>query len=378
VTTEPVIEHDAVLQRSSRDLAALPGDLAQWLSTVLPGGVRPEVTVEGGNNATGMSSETLILRAVWDRDRARVVEKLVMRVAPTAEDIPVFPSYRLDQQIETVRLVASKTDVPVPPVRWFEPTGEVFGRPFYLMDYVEGLVPPDVMPYTFGGNWLAEASPRARRELQDATVDVLAKLHAIPDASSTFSFLNQDGPDDSPMQRRFNWCKSMYDFSVPGIGRAPLLERSIDWLEANWPREAEAAEPVLLWGDSRIGNVLYESFHPVAVLDWEMAAVGPREFDVSWLLFAHMMFEELAHIAGLPGLPTFLREEDVRATYTSHTGVELGDLRWFYVYAGVLFGCFFMRTLARRIHFGEAEKPDNVDAMFYHGALLKRLIGESM
>lgn len=377
MATEPVIEHDAQLQRSSRNLAALPNDLAQWLSTVLPDGVRPEVTVEGGSDATGMSSETLILSAVWDRDRERVAEKLVMRVAPTAEDIPVFPSYRLDQQFETVRLVASKTDVPVPPVRWIEPTGEVLGRPFYLMDYIEGLVPPDVMPYTFGGNWLADASPRARRELQDATVDVLAKLHAIPDASSTFSFLSQDAPDDSPMQRRFNWCKSMYDFSVPGIGRAPLLERSIDWLEANWPHEAEAAEPVLLWGDSRIGNVLYEGFRPVAVLDWEMAALGPREFDVSWLLFAHMMFEEVAHIAGLPGLPMFLREEDVRATYTSHTGVELGDLRWFHVCAGVLFGCFFMRTLARRIHFGEAEKPENVDAMFYHGALLKRLIGES-
>ena len=72
MATEPVIEHDAHLQRSSRNLAALPNDLAQWLSTVLPDGVRPEVTVEGGSDATGMSSETLILSAVWDRDRERV------------------------------------------------------------------------------------------------------------------------------------------------------------------------------------------------------------------------------------------------------------------------------------------------------------------
>ena len=42
---------------------------------------------------------------------------------------------------------------------------------------------------------------------------------------------------------------------------------------------------MLSWGDSRIGNVLYEDFRPVAVLDWEMATVGPRALDVSWIIF---------------------------------------------------------------------------------------------
>ena len=36
----------------------------------------------------------------------------------------------------------------------------------------------------------------------------------------------------------------------------------------------------------------------------------------------------------------------------------------------------FMRTGARRVHFGEVEKPDDVESLFYHGALLRRLIGE--
>jgi aminoglycoside phosphotransferase (APT) family kinase protein len=42
----------------------------------------------------------------------------------------------------------------------------------------------------------------------------------------------------------------------------------------------------------------------------------------------------------------------------------------------VMWACVFMRTGARRVHFGEAEKPDTVESLFYHGALLKRLIGE--
>jgi len=28
------------------------------------------------------------------------------------------------------------------------------------------------------------------------------------------------------------------------------------------------------------------------------------------------------------------------------------------------------------VHFGEIEKPDDVESMFYHGGLLKRLIAE--
>ena len=100
------------------------------------------------------------------------------RVAPTAQDVPVFSSYRMDHQFEVIRLVAEKTDVPVPQVRWLEPTGTVLGTPFFLMDYVSGVVPPDVMPYTFGGNWFFDAPAEAQRELQDNTVDVLAKLHS--------------------------------------------------------------------------------------------------------------------------------------------------------------------------------------------------------
>ena len=68
---------------------------------------------------------------------------------------------------------------------------------------------------------------------------------------------------------------------------------------------------MLSWGDARIGNVLYRDFEPVAVLDWEMAALGPPELDVGWLVTLHAFFEEVAHQYGLPGLPDLLRREDV-------------------------------------------------------------------
>jgi aminoglycoside phosphotransferase (APT) family kinase protein len=377
VATEPAIATDVGrLQRSSRDVTALPAVLSRWLATVLPGGVAPQVTVESGVDSNGMSSETIILTGRWDDGGGAVEQRWVARVAPSAEDVPVFPSYRLDHQFEVMRRVGELTDVPVPPVRWIEPTGDVLGKPFFLMDYVEGVVPPDVMPYTFGGNWFADAPAQRQRELQDATIAVLAKLHAISNAERVFGFLTEKAAGDTALRRHFGWVRSWYDFAVPDIGRSPLLERAFEWLQAHWPAAADTGQPVLCWGDARVGNVLYRDFRPVAVLDWEMVTLGPRELDIAWTIFAHMVFQELAGLAGLPGLPAVLREADVRATYRELTGVELGDLHWFYVYSGVMWACVFMRTGARRVHFGEVERPDDVESLFYHGALLQRLIGE--
>jgi aminoglycoside phosphotransferase (APT) family kinase protein len=232
------------------------------------------------------------------------------------------------------------------------------------------------MPYTFGNNWFADAPPERQRELQDATVGVLATLHSIPNAENLFAFLSEGQQGDTALRRHFNWVRSWYDFAVPDIGRSPLLERTFEWLQERWPDETVAREQVLLWGDSRVGNVLYRDFRPVAVLDWEMVALGPRELDIAWIIYAHMVFQELTGLAGLPGLPEVMREEDVRATYQQLTGIEVGDLRWFYVYSGVMWACVFMRTGARRAHFEETEKPEDVESLFYHAGLMKRLIGE--
>ncbi|WP_234796850.1 phosphotransferase family protein, partial [Mycolicibacterium porcinum] len=223
------VEH---LQRSSRDVTTLPSVLSKWLSTVMPGGITPEITVESGVDSNGMSSETIMLTGRWDEDGEPKEQKWVARVAPTADDVPVFSSYRLDHQFEVMRQVGELTDVPVPNVRWMDTTGEVLGTPFFLMDRVDGQVPPDVMPYTFGGNWFADAPLERQRELQDSTVEVLAKLHAIPDAAERFGFLSEiDPPGDTPLRRHFGWLKDWYEYAVPDIGRSPLVERALAWLE---------------------------------------------------------------------------------------------------------------------------------------------------
>jgi len=371
---------EMTLQRSSRDQGAVHDRLEEWLTGVLPEGAAPEVTLHDGIQTNGMSSETVLLAITTTEDGARVTREYVARVAPAAGDLPVFAEYRLTDQYDAMRLAGELAGVPVPTVGLNEPTGEVLGTPFFLMDRLDGAVPPDVLPYPFGDNWLYDAAPDQQERLQRGTVEVLAKLHGIPDAATTFAFLDPavTGHEGAtPLARNLAKTRAWYEYAITTeepSPRSPLIERGLAWLGANLP--AEEGEPVLVWGDARIGNMMYRDFTPVAVLDWEMATLGPREMDLAWLVFAHQVFQEIATMLGLPGMPDFLAPEDVLATYQELTGVEPGDLTWYLLHAAVNWGCVFLRTSARQIHFGEIERPADPESVFHHRPLLERLLEE--
>ena len=170
---------DLKLQRTSRDPATVPGLLEDWLAGVLPAGAEPKVTLHSGIDANGMSSETLVFDATWTEDGEQRTGEYVARVAPAEHDIPVFMDYALQDQYDAMRIVGERTDVPVPVVGLVEPSGDVLGTPFFLMDRIDGVVPPDVPPYNWGDNWLADASVEDQRRLQDSTVRAIAGLHAL-------------------------------------------------------------------------------------------------------------------------------------------------------------------------------------------------------
>ena len=258
------------------------------------------------------------------------------------------------------------------------------GQPFFFMERIDGIVPPDVMPYTFGDNWFFDASDADKRRLQDSTVRQIGALHSIPDAATTFAFLDVHGPDlapyagDTPLRRLFDKLRSWYLWAAAELAPSPLIDEALAWLEANWPESDTPENVVLSWGDARIGNALYVDFEPVAILDWEMAGIGPRELDLGWIVFAHKVFQSITDAFGMPGLPEVLRAEDVRATYAEATGVEVGDLRWFEIYSAVIWGVVFMRTGARQVHFGELDGlPDDIDTLFHHAPLMRALLHEA-
>ena len=163
---------------SKRDHVEFGRRLTAWLTTTLPAGAAPEITELSIPEGTGMSSETLLFTVESTVNGSRVEDRYVARIRPEMSDYPVFPEYDLALQYDCLRLVAAHSDVPVPEAPWIELDEGPLGAPFFLMHRVDGVVPPDMPPYVFGG-WLAEASDDQRMLLQRNAVEVLAKLHAI-------------------------------------------------------------------------------------------------------------------------------------------------------------------------------------------------------
>jgi aminoglycoside phosphotransferase (APT) family kinase protein len=326
-----------------------------------------DATVSGleGTSATGMSSETVLFDATW-RDGS---ERFVARVAPDPADVTVFPSYDLERQFRLLQLVTELTSVPVPTVHWYEPDPSVIGSPFFVMSRVDGQVPPDVMPYNFGDNWLHDAATGDQNRLVAATVEIIAELHRAP--VDRFTFLELDEPGQTPLRRHVAHTRAWYDWTAADGLRSPLIERAFECLERQWPDEGQT---VVCWGDARIGNVLYRDFTPVGVLDWEMAALGPRELDVAWMIYAHEIFEHLAANFGLEGMPGFMKRNLVTKIYENQTGVTLEDLDFYRVYSAIQYAIVFIRTGARSVHFGEREMPQDVEELLYNRAQLEEMI----
>ncbi|WP_282798347.1 phosphotransferase family protein [Streptomyces sp. CC224B] len=349
---------------TTRDPDALARRLSRWLGTRLPGARAVDVTVPASN---GMSSETLLFTVDHPAPPAR---HCVARLAADPAAYTVFPVYDMPRQYRALRLVAETTDVPVPRALWLEEDPEPLGAPFLVMERVAGRVPPDVMPYTYEGNWLHAASDAERAHLEDATIRVLAHLHdQVPVARADFLALPGDG---SPLRRHVAAQRAYYAWVVRGLPRSPLIESAFTRLGELWP--ADEGKPVLNWGDARIGNIVYDGFDPAAVLDWEMACLGPRELDLGWTVYLHRFFQDLATGSGQRGLPAFLRRERVEDRYAELTGHRPRDMDFYTLYAALRHAVVMLRVAHRQVHFGEAALPEDPDTLILHHASLAAMV----
>ena len=103
---------------------------------------------------------------------------------------------------------------------------------------------------------------------------VLAELHGATVTADDIAFLELDRPGDTALRRHLAEQRSYYEWVVGR--RGPVAAHRAD-ASPGWRTTGPTAEgtPVISWGDARIGNMMFRDFEPVAVLDWEMAAVGP-------------------------------------------------------------------------------------------------------
>jgi aminoglycoside phosphotransferase (APT) family kinase protein len=345
-----------------RDLAEVGAELQRWASANVGPDARVTNAASPGN---GMSSETVL----FEMAAAGEQERYAARLAPSSDVYPVFPEYDIERQAKCMQLVRAHTDVPAPEVRWVELDPKWLGTPFLVMSRIDGDAPPDIPPYVFGG-WVAEAAPEQRAAMQRRTLEVLVELHALTPDNADLAFLARPQRGQSALAQQLGHERWYYEWAREGVSY-PLIDRTFAWLDAYLPPEGET---VLNWGDARVGNVLYRDFTPVAVLDWEMATIGPREVDLAWMIFLHEFFHDMAVRFGMPGMTDFLQRASVIAEYEELSGHTVQHLDWFEVFAALRFAIVSVRTSTRGIAYGVMEKPHDLDDLIMFRGLLEQML----
>lgn len=343
-----------------RTVEQLEAGIARWAEAV-----RGATVSDVRAPQSGMANDTVFF--VLDG------EPLVARLAPAPESpYPTFPEFDLEMQHRVIELVRERTDVPVPVVVHYEASPEWLDVPFLVTRVVEGEVAADNPPYLLDpGGWFLQGGPEQWQRLERSTVDVLARLHRISDEDEVTAFLRPATTGDTPLHRQLSYLRFYYDWAREHR-RVPILERAIDVLAATLPDNRRS---VLLWGDSRPGNIIYRDFEPAAVLDWEMATVGPPELDVAWATFFHQFFSSMAATYGIE-VPAMFDRAQVAAAYEAAGGEPLDDLAWYEALAGLRFGIILLRMSLRSMAFGLQEEPAEPDDLIMFAPLLTRLLDD--
>lgn len=308
--------------------------LERWLAERLAGA---EVTVPAlvTPKGTGFSNETLLFDAHYRRDGDEYVRPLVARLQKP--DQVIFPDLDVTRQAAVMSHVAAHSDVPVPEVLWVEPDPGVLGTPFYVMEKVAGAIPTDMPSYHETG-FVTELPPDERRQLWLSALDAMARIHRIDRQAAGMGFLDRPADGTPGLPQHLAYLRRYFDWTMRGV-RYPVAERAWTWLLAHMPRDPT---PIgLCWGDARPSNMVFRDRACVAVLDWEMAVLGPPEQDLGWWLYFDRFSSEGYGVARLDGLPG---HDETVGIYTELTGHEPRDLLFYEVLAGFYFVLIFVRV----------------------------------
>lgn len=289
-----------------RDLGTVVDGFLAWLADqrgaepVIESVVRP---------TEGWSSETVLIRA----QVGGVAEGHAVRLAPLGEGI--FPTYDLGLQARAQTRAADRgvpTPVPAEVVddpAWME-------EPFLVMPLVDGHVPGEMAAFD---PWVLSVGPATRRVLYEGLTDTLVPLHRAEPP--------EDLPHRSNDDELASWTHYLTWFA-DGQEPAPSLTEALAWCVEHRP--ADEPPPAFLWGDVRLGNVVFADDGTVAaVLDWEMTTVGAPEHDLGWWFGLEAMQDELVggRAEGFPSLA------ELRDRYEAGLGRPLQDLAWYETFA---------------------------------------------
>lgn len=161
----------------------------------------------------------------------------------------------------------------------------------------------------------------------------LARIHSIPASE----FPDLPAPDPAAMVAELKSRFAGYG------GDRPIFALAIKWLEDHLP---EPAEPVLLHGDFRMGNLMVDKDGLAAVLDWELCHIGDRHQDLAYGCINSWRFGHIDR----PGFGVD-QIETLWSAYAAETGIAVDPerFRFWLVYSTLWWGlcCLQMADIWR-------------------------------
>lgn len=277
--------------------------LGGWLRTQLPDA--DDVRVEGVDRVSfGHSAEMMTLHVVTSLGGRDDHQDVVLRLRP--QPPALLEPYDLARQFRILRALAD-TSVRVPRALWLEPTGDILGRPFFVMERAAGDVYEMEAP--------ADADHTVVRMCQ-SLVEQLAAIHTVDLRRVGLDTLD-DGADHLDRELA-HWAAEM---NRVRRDRLPALERLHEALLAGKP--APYPKVTLVHGDDKPGNFAFAGGEVSAVFDWEMTTVADPLTDIGWLEMLWMQ------PVGITSHPAALSIDALLAHYESASGITVTNRPWY-------------------------------------------------
>lgn len=248
----------------------------------------------------------------------------VLRRPPRGEILP--STHDMSREFRVMdALWSSGGLVPVPaPIAWCAEESFI-GSPFYLMDLVDGVVVRDRVPGTLD-------SPDGLRQMGMALADTLAAVHGVPWQEIGLGDFSRK-PQEF-LVRNVNRMQQLYDL----VRHRDVVEidQAGEWLRANLPVQRATT---LTHGDFKLDNVMFAPDAPptvVAVVDWEISAIGDPMVDLGWMLYFSRQAGDPASGLGTvvtesPGYPT---RAELAHRYATVSGMHVENLPFYTALAG--------------------------------------------
>ncbi len=277
----------------------LEGRLLQWLAKRMPE-ARALHLSNLRKPGTGMSSDTSLFTIHWSESGSGKAgagsEKsldAVLRCAPRSRR--TLSRVRPRDAVRDHAAAAARTRTcPYPRCSGRKRIRAWLGVPFLTMKAVAGEPPLDWPSYHASG-FYAELSEPNRRKLWHSTIDALARLHRADWRAIGLDFVPGGRPGDDPERYVLQYWRRYLDEWIKDDPSevVPVYDEALDWLEKHRP---ECPRTALVWGDAKLGNVLYrvDSCEVAAVIDWEIAMIGDPQVDLASLRISDLRAQQSA------------------------------------------------------------------------------------